>query len=863
MTLFCPTYGGRALALYSLIALLLSCHLTQAQDLHYQHFTVDDGLPSQQVYNIYQDVNGYLWFATDKGICRYDGSVFESFISEDLLPEICCFRFYPQANGDIWVSTLTNEYFIFNPSDYEFRAYRYNEVSLEYAEGGVNDDLLVAEDGTIYVSFVNKDGVLQIDSEGRVKQSPEKRTKADSTSIVTEVLSNGEVFTYRDLPPARPSGQKNISERREVLVKKTYYHKAEHEGDQYLVSGLHDVYYSSAPERDVIIQGEHKVIGLGFTREGGFWVGRSNRGVTRYDQEGAVIDTLLNDLSVCYLYQDHENGIWIATQLDGVYYLGNEHIQYFVPPESNFATSLTATEQGDLMMGFFDGPFYRYQNGRFISDQRTEAYSMGMVQAYRHGKVVESNHDSIIKCYYSEGRSDFSSVSKLSESSEYCPLLIERGSFLEACDYPRKFKLAGNFRLNDACHTAGGFYLASETGLYFLNRHSQTERRLRHSLLGGRIKDIDYWKQNLYLAASGERGLVVFKKTEAQAIGAAEGLTSNVVNEVYVESQSVVWACTKEGLNRLVFDGTDLKYIQTMTTREGLAFEDIKDVEVLRDTVWMATAEGVSYFPLSAMTMDRSFDPCYFRLNEVRVNGRTDAALNNLDYYQNYIQIDLHTISFRHATQVSYRYRLEADEEEGWTYTDDAKVTFQDLPPGDYKVMVQAGVRGEWKGQPEELSFTIMPPWYQSGWSIALLCALALIFFLGYRLSRRRKALVTQTAHKELINELATKLKPRPKYLVVRENGADLKISSEDILYIKSAGNYLEVHTGGGKHVIREKISNFLSLVPDPEHYARVHRSYIVRIDKVKQKSGSALRVKEVEIKVGQTYRSELDRIRF
>ena len=34
---------------------------------------MNDGLASNAVRNIGQDKNGYIWFGTDNGLCRYDG----------------------------------------------------------------------------------------------------------------------------------------------------------------------------------------------------------------------------------------------------------------------------------------------------------------------------------------------------------------------------------------------------------------------------------------------------------------------------------------------------------------------------------------------------------------------------------------------------------------------------------------------------------------------------------------------------------------------------------------------------------------------------------------------------------------------
>jgi len=53
-----------------------------AQNPYYQNIDKSSGLPSNSVYDIFQDHKGFIWFATGKGICRYDGSDFKIFTSD-------------------------------------------------------------------------------------------------------------------------------------------------------------------------------------------------------------------------------------------------------------------------------------------------------------------------------------------------------------------------------------------------------------------------------------------------------------------------------------------------------------------------------------------------------------------------------------------------------------------------------------------------------------------------------------------------------------------------------------------------------------------------------------------------------------
>jgi len=66
-------------------ALLQVCFLYSQEETLF-HYTVDDGLPSSHVYYGMQDSQGYVWFGTDKGLCRFDGYEFKTYTVADGLP---------------------------------------------------------------------------------------------------------------------------------------------------------------------------------------------------------------------------------------------------------------------------------------------------------------------------------------------------------------------------------------------------------------------------------------------------------------------------------------------------------------------------------------------------------------------------------------------------------------------------------------------------------------------------------------------------------------------------------------------------------------------------------------------------------
>ncbi len=66
---------------FTFILLIISTY-GFSQDPYYHTIDKSLGLPSNSVYDIYQDKKGFMWFATNKGLCRYDGSKFISYTSD-------------------------------------------------------------------------------------------------------------------------------------------------------------------------------------------------------------------------------------------------------------------------------------------------------------------------------------------------------------------------------------------------------------------------------------------------------------------------------------------------------------------------------------------------------------------------------------------------------------------------------------------------------------------------------------------------------------------------------------------------------------------------------------------------------------
>jgi hydroxymethylpyrimidine/phosphomethylpyrimidine kinase len=50
---------------------------------YYYHFTKQNGLPTETVYDIYQDKKGFIWISTEQGLYKYDGKNYISYTLDE------------------------------------------------------------------------------------------------------------------------------------------------------------------------------------------------------------------------------------------------------------------------------------------------------------------------------------------------------------------------------------------------------------------------------------------------------------------------------------------------------------------------------------------------------------------------------------------------------------------------------------------------------------------------------------------------------------------------------------------------------------------------------------------------------------
>ena len=85
------------------------------------------------------------------------------------------------------------------------------------------------------------------------------------------------------------------------------------------------------------------------------------------------------------------------------------------------------------------------------------------------------------------------------------------------------------------------------------------------------------------------------------------------------------------------------------------------------------------------------------------------------------------------------------------------------------------------------------------------------------------------------------------------------KVDTSRIRYVESCGDYVRVVTDDGNILVHETLQNMLDQLND-NRFMRVHRSFVISVDRIEYIEGNRLKIGDVDIPVGQVYKEEFHR---
>jgi len=97
-------------------------------------------------------------------------------------------------------------------------------------------------------------------------------------------------------------------------------------------------------------------------------------------------------------------------------------------------------------------------------------------------------------------------------------------------------------------------------------------------------------------------------------------------------------------------------------------------------------------------------------------------------------------------------------------------------------------------------------------------------------------------------------------YIFVKSNSKLVKLNSEDIYYIEALKDYVVIHTSDARYTIHSTMKDIDAKMGNKD-FVRVHRSFIVRLDKISTIEYPNLTLEDIDklIPIGGSYRDDLN----
>src|SRR3954451_9093662 len=161
---FCrSSYKSKSILLF--VALLCFRYL-HAQEYSYTQYNIKEGLAGSTVYCSVQDKDGFMWFGTETGLSRFDGSHFKNFTTSDGLTDNEILKIFCDSQGRLWLSLFKKDIcYYFKGKIYN----RYNDSILSHLH--LTDVAWqVCEDAHGDILIMQQKKLTKIESSGKITE---------------------------------------------------------------------------------------------------------------------------------------------------------------------------------------------------------------------------------------------------------------------------------------------------------------------------------------------------------------------------------------------------------------------------------------------------------------------------------------------------------------------------------------------------------------------------------------------------------------------------------------------------------------------------------------------------------------------
>ena len=751
--------------------ILLNVLISQGQSIPLKNYGLAQGLPSSEVYDVFQDSNGFMWFSTDNGVVKYDGYKFQVFNISEGLPDPVVFETMEDTTGKIWFRTFSGRIAYYEKG--KIQAYLFNDKLSKICE---NYHLIsMALDSLGQLWFSSYQGMGAIDTKGKVTME-----KMNLQHVYYKSVGNSSIIGWKIIGPLKTQNYLSIDNKpfpfaltHEWEDPKTSHpvKKAIKWNSNLYISINNNIFKYDGQSLTLAYIGDSPIISLSIDNNNNLWAGLFNNGAIRFSKDLTNPWTFpaLKKNSITKIIQDNEGGYWFTTLENGVNYMPNiNFIQYNLNSNSKIRTGIS--ESNKILIGETDGTLNIFNNetGQFIKTnfQRGILYLLKTDQNWWIStsyelRILDNELNQTLKRH----RGNF--VDFTIDRNGYI-WAIETGGF-------SRFDNFGNLVFSNTQRIGQRAILAIDSTL-LIGLHTglkvfdfEFKPLLNPEILKNykisKLKQIN--DTTIFIGTIGNGFFI--SDSHLKNIKHFKSPAHNIYS--IVDNYPFYWIGTELGIIKLNIDSvlnSKVTY-ELITQQNGLAHNQVSQLSL--------TGSGnLIAFYNNQFTIIKK-DKIYFSnkkpkfyLESLKINNATrDYSVPlALPHYNNNLQINLGFISFNHQ-DILVRYKLNNKAE--WSYTNDRQINLYSLSPNIYTPEIQyTADKVNWY-KATLPTIKIMEPWWQTLiFQLSILIAFSLFIYIVFKnritiYKERTEKMEMLTKHQKLLiqKEIDTMEKERSR----------------------------------------------------------------------------------------------------
>jgi len=787
-----------------LIYFFVSCIIAATgQEYSYARYDVRDGLAGSVVYHGLEDKDGFLWFATETGVSRFDGTHFFNFTKANGLPDNDIIKLFLDSRGRVWMMPFRNTIC------YYWKGKIYNQendsllkrIPVAHQIKDIVEDrqgnLLFMDLMSLYVVRPDQQDTSINKIDGHPFMASNAGLSASGNFTVLAEIQNEGHFSLAFDP-------KLLLLSKNKLPNQLWMHQCNFVSSNLTIRRVSNPDPHGTVDYMQVVNktGQRSVpLPLDFTNlsvlNDTLCAISTGNGAYFYDvTKNKVFRHALKGINVNSVFQDKEGNNWFLTAGTGIYRVGSfEFINFaFTKNNKDYLPVFSVNKIDSLVYVGSE------KSCLFTIDTKTQRIrSLYEIKGAINTKITSILELSPKRIFLgtNEGVIDLTRPSRKSRLGinvksmhiDGNGLLVSSHNGVMRATADLVFRNLVNY-IRSTCSFLQNktYYYGTLNGLYTLDSTGKTAwLGEKEPLFRSRIASIEGAPDGTLWVATHGDGLIGYKDGKVTwSIRQKDGLTSDICRNVFIDADNNVWVGTDRGLNRVQWH-KGRYHITTFASGHGLMSDVINAIHVEGTQVYVGTPAGLTCFDAGKITLNSY---CKLRMTGIQASGRawaTDTAGFTLPPTNNAIRFDYVGISYKSAGDISYRYRL-VGLNDTWDTTRETFLNYLSLPSGDYELQLTATNKFGVESERINIPFHVEKLLWEKTWFriLALVLAWVLIWiFVNARIKRVRR----QNDEKMQINnrmaeleQMALKAQMNPHFIFNSLNSVQQYVIDKDLL---------------------------------------------------------------------------------